>query len=443
MEILKLIYLAMQSFSSGVVSFIYSPDYIINPILIIIILIMMSQYKKIISIQRQMYGGRVKTRLRDLVASSILAGLLAGLAGSILITVLGVTFMQLSGLLTVIIFSLFLMFFVNPRYVCLSYSGGILSIFSLILAAFAAHGFVDKNDQFYKLIQSGLNFDVSGLMVIVGIMHLIEAILMWVDGHRGAVPVFMKHKGKLVGGFVMQRLWIIPILFFIVVTSSDVVGQTIATPNWWPLFGPNISKEALKTTIFAAMPLIAMLAYNDFSLSTPVVQKVRRTSIELFCFSIILLILAIISYKIYVFKYIAAIFAPLAHETLILYERLKESSGTPLWKFAEDGVIVVDTLPLSTAEKIGIKSGDKLVGINNTPVNSIEDVIQIMSNYLNYIWIDIINLKGEKRIIEFANYQGGIKELGIITVPKDDNNIVFVEENNDNLFKRITRRFKK
>jgi membrane-associated protease RseP (regulator of RpoE activity) len=128
---------------------------------------------------------------------------------------------------------------------------------------------------------------------------------------------------------------------------------------------------------------------------------------------------------------------------LILYERLKESSGVPLWKFAEDGVIVVDTIPLSPAEKIGIKSGDKLVGINNKPVNSIEDVMQIMGDYLNYIWIDVINLKGEKRLIEFANYQGGIKELGIITVPKDDNNIVFVEENNSNLFKRMTKRFKK
>lgn len=442
MEILRLIYFALQSFSTGVISFIFDPNWIINPIVLIVIFLIVSQYKGVMTIQKQMYGGRVRTRLRDMVASSMLAGILAGLAGSVIITVLGITFLKLSGLITVVVVSLILMFFVNPRYVCLSYSGGILSIFSLILAALISNGLLSDKNQIVQFIQSGLNFDVSGLLIIVAIMHLIESILMWIDGHRGAVPVFMKHKGKLVGGFVMQRLWIIPILFFILAGSSDVSGQTVATPSWWPMFGPNMSRHDLQNAIFGAYPLLAMLGYNDFSVSTPVIEKVRRTSTGLFSFSIILLILAMVSYKIYAFKFIAALFAPIAHEALILRERYKESTGKPIWRFAEDGVIVVDTIPHSPAEKIGIKSGDKLVGINNNPIKTIEDVINIMSNYFNYMWIDVVNLKGEKRLIEFANYQGRIKELGIITVPKDDNNVLFVEERNSNLFKRMKDRFK-
>lgn len=439
MEVLKLIYFALQNFSTGMIGFIFDPAWIINPLFILVLFVMISQYKNIIAIQKQMYGGLIRTKMKDLVASSILAGVLAGLAGSVIITVLGVTFLNSTGLITVVVFSLLLMFFVNTRYVCLSYSGGILSVVSLLFTALVAHGLVDKNDVFMRYIQSGLAIDVSGLMIIVAIMHLIESILLWVDGHRGAVPVFMKHKGKLVGGFVMQRLWIMPILFFIAVSGTDVIGQTVSTPHWWPLFGVNLPKNA----IFAPIALLAMLGYSDFSISTPVVQKVRRTSIELFGFSIVLLILSMISFKVYAFKYIAALFAPLAHEALILYERFKETSGRPLWNYAHDGVIVVDTIPASRAEMIGIKSGDKLIGINNTPVNCIEDVVTILGKYLSYIWIDVINIKGEKRLIEFANYQGGINELGIITVPKDDNNIVFVEDRNSNLFKRMSGRFRK
>lgn len=442
MEILKLIYFALQSFSQAVVSFIYDPDFIINPILILIILIIVSQYKRVIAIQKQMYGGRARSRLWDMVSASMLAGILAGLAGSVIITVLGITFLKLNGLIIVILLSMLLMFFVNPRYVCLSYSGGILSILSLILTTLVAHGFLDKNTQAVKFIQNQLDFDVSGLMLVVGIMHLIEAALIKIDGHRDAVPVFMKHKGRLVGGFVMQRLWVIPILFFVMAGTSDISGQTVATPHWWPLFGPNLTKEQLRNSLFAATPLLAMLGYSDFSISTPIKKKAKRTSMGLFSYSVILLILAMVSYKIHCFKYIAALFAPIAHEALILFERYKESTGSPIWSYSEDGVIVVDTIPQSTAERIGIKSGDKLVGINNMPVKSPEDIINILSDYLNYIWIDIINMNGEKRLIEFANYQGRINELGIITVPKDDKNVIFVEERNNNLFKDMMNKFR-
>lgn len=441
MGILKLVYFSLQSFSNGMISFILDPNYL--PITLLVVVLTVTQYRSIMSIQKQMYGGRIRHKLSDLVASSILAGLLAGLAGSIIITVVGVTFLKLSGLISVIVVSLLLMFFINPRYVCLSYAGGILSLISLILSGLISRGYVNKSGSIIQYMQGKLDFDVTALMVIVGIMHLLEAILMWVDGHRGAVPVFMKRNGKLVGGFVIQRLWIIPILFFILAGSVDVGGQSVATPNWWPIFGPHLSREALKNSIFTAVPLLAMLGYSDFAMSSTVVKKVRRSSIELFAFSIILLIFALLSYKLYVFKFIAALFAPLAHEGLILYERYKESSGNPLWEFSEDGIIVVDTIPSSQAEKIGIKSGDKIIQINNKPVHSIEDVMNIMSEYLTFMWIEIINMSGEKKLIECSNYVSGIRELGIITVPKDDHNIVFVEERNSNLYKRFTDRFKK
>lgn len=441
MEILKLIYFALQSFSNAMISFILDPNYL--PITLLVVVLTMTQYRNIMSIQRQMYGGRIRHRLSDLVASSILAGLLSGLAGSIIITVVGVTFIKLSGLLTVIVVSLLLMFFINPRYVCLSYSGGILSLISLILSGLISRNLINKSGSIIMYVQDKLNFDVTALMVIIAVMHLLEAILMWVDGHRGAVPVFMKRNGKLVGGFVIQRLWIIPMLFFILVSGSDIGGQSVPTPSWWPIFGPHLSQEALKNSMFAAIPLLAMLGYSDFAMSTTVVKKVRRSSIELFAFSIVLLVFALLSYKLYIFKYIAALFAPIAHEGLILYERYKESSGNPLWKFAEDGVIVVDTIPSSNAEKMGIKSGDKIIQINNKPVHSIEDVMNIMGEYLTFMWIEVINIVGEKRLIEGSNYVSGIRELGIITVPKDDHNIVFVEERDSNLFKRFAEKFKK
>lgn len=435
MDILNLVYFALQSFANGMMGFILDSNFI--PITLIVISVLFVQYRNNMMIQRQMYGGRVRTRLKDLIATSILAGILAGLGGSILITVLGITFLKLSGLITVLVLSVLLMFFVHPRFVCLSYAGGFLSVASLLLNQLINIGVFDKKNSIIIFLMDKLSFDVSALMIIVAIMHLIEAVLMFADGHRGAVPVFMKHKGKIVGGFVMQRMWIIPILFYILATSSQIDGQTVATPSWWPLFGPDMSRQMLKNSMFGAIPLLAMLGYSDFSIATPVIQKVRRSSRQLLGYSLILLILALFSYKIYVLKYLAAFFAVIGHEALIIFERYKETSGVPIWSYAEDGVIVVDTIPNSHAERIGIKSGDKLISINNTPVKSIDDVLKVLGEYLNYIWIDIVNFKGEKRLVEFSNYKDRIKELGIITVPKDDGSILLVEKNNYNIFRRF------
>lgn len=443
MELIKLAYFALVTFANGMIGFILNIDFL--PVTLLILSILLIQYRTNMNIQRQMYGGRIRTRLRDLVSASLLAGILAGLGGSMLITVIGIGFTSLTGLMTVMVFSLLLMFFINPRYVCLAYSGGILGIVSLILNQFVSAGILDKQNSIVSFISNYLNFDVSSLMIIIAIMHLLESILMAVDGHRGAVPVFMKHNNKIVGGFVMQRIWILPVLFLILMKETQMGGQSIATPGWWPLFGPNMPRQMLRDSVFGAMPLIAMLGYTDFSITTPVKQKVRRTSTKLLIYSAVLLATALISYKVYVMKYIAALFACIGHEYLILLERYKESCGDPIWGYSEDGVVVVDTIPDSHAERIGIQSGDRLISINNKPVRSVDDILQILGEYMNFIWIDVVNFKGEKRLIEFHNFRENIRELGIITVPREDGTMMLVESggNGSNLFLRLIDRFKK
>ncbi|QCX34445.1 hypothetical protein FDN13_12455 [Caloramator sp. E03] len=224
MDIFKLIYFAFKSYANAVLTFL------LDPISWIFLFIIIGQYKKFITLQQNIYGGKTKQDTKELVTTSVLFGIIAGLVGSIIMTTFGVTFYKANGLNYLILLSLLLML-ISPRYVCLSYSGGILSIIVLILSALSSKGIIVEGS-LVSNIYNALNFDVPALMAIVAIMHFMESILMWLDGNRGATPVFMKQDDEIVGAFIMQRFWIIPIILYFFMGSgisnlSDVLATLI------------------------------------------------------------------------------------------------------------------------------------------------------------------------------------------------------------------------
>ncbi|MCX7884436.1 MAG: PDZ domain-containing protein [Caloramator sp.] len=434
MDIIKLIGFAFKSYANGVVGFL------LDPVTWIFLFIIIGQYKKFVSLQQNMYGGFTKQSTKELVTTSILFGIISGLIGTIIMTTFGITFYKSNGLGYLILLSLLLML-ISPRYVCLSYSGGILSILILILSAILSTEKI-YSDSFLYSLYNALDFDVPALMAIIAVMHFMESVLMWLDGGRGAVPVFMKQGEEIVGAFIMQRFWIIPIILYFFVSKTSDISGVITTPDWWPLIKSSQLGDFAKDAVFMATPLIAMLGYSDFAVTATVEKKVKRSSVGLAIFSLMLLVLAFLATKLYFFNYIAALFAPLAHEGLILYERKREKNGKPLYKKSDDGVMVLDTMPQSPAESMGIKPGDIVMSINNKEVKEISDVDEIFNEYLNFLWVEVKNGDGKKRVLEYRDYKNVIKSLGVITIPDSVFGVPYVEEKNISVFDRIRRKLK-
>lgn len=438
MDIIKLLIFAVKSFSSGLIGMLIDPS--MWPFLFLFIYIIISQYRKVILMQEEIYGGKAKDSLKDLLSTSILFGLITGVIGSIAATVIGLTFGNTGGLYFVIVLSLLLMM-IQPRFLCLSYSGGLLSLIILIVNYLYGSGYAGNG--IVQFIHSNINFDVSALMALVAVLHLVESLLMLFDGSTGATPVFMEKDGKLQGAFIMQRFWFMPVLIYIYMKGSAAGGDVVATPAWWPVFKPAIAPNLIKNAVFAASPLLVMLGYSDFAVTTDVKSKVKRSSTGLLIFSITLLLLSYLSTKYYLFKYIAVIFAPLAHEGLILYERYRENKGIPIYSYKEDGIIVVDTIPSSPAEKMGIKPGETIVSINNIPVKNIEEAEEVFKTYLTYIWVSLMDNKGNKRTVECFDVSSGITGLGIITVPANGYGVPYVKEKEGFFERKIKKIFNK
>lgn len=424
MELLEMVFFAVKSYAISVIGFLK------DPIAWILIFTMYSQYKKASSIQKIMYGKKLKYPIGELMTTSLLFSLIAGLIGSIIITVMGITFYEFSGFMFIIVTSLILII-VNPRYLCLSYSGGIWSLLVLIITDLVDKGFISKGNIIYGFIYNNLRFDITALMAIIAILHLMEALLIRMDGYRGALPVFVKGNGKVLGAFILQRFWIIPAIIF-AAGASGILPFT----SWWPIIEPPIKGNIIRNVMFMTVPFVAMLGYGDIVISTEVRDKVKRSSRGLFIFSIVLLVLSILSSQYYIFKYIAAIFAPLAHEAFIYIERNRELRGKPKWEFREDGIIVLDTIPNTPSEAMGIKSGEIIVNINNIRIKSMEDAGNALKSYPTFVWIELMDIMGHIRTVEYKDFVNGVRSLGIITVPKDEGGLPMMRQR-EGLLKKL------
>ena len=390
---------------------------------VVFLFIIYMQYKKNVQLQEIVYG-KPKTSLNSLVLTSVLSGMVGGIVISIPMVIGGISFSQDMGMtiLYLIIISIVLMM-IEPRFVCFSYSGGILASVSLIF---------------------GLGkIDVTGILMLVALLHLLEAILIYMDGYRGAIPVFLQREdGSVSGGFSMQRFWPIPIALILFAGYGTSTGDVVSTPDWWPIIRPYIEPARLKEALFTAVPVAAILGYSEFTSSYMPKEKCKSSALKLSLFSIILLLLVIGSSYVHALIYLAAIFAPVGHELFIWYEKRLERSRPSLFSYEDKGLKVLDTMPDGAGEKMGIQPGDTVIAINNREISSEDGLNKFFDNYVNYIWVDVKNRLGEIRTIEFKDYKNGVDSLDVIIVPDNKDNLITVKEQSGyikRLFSKITK----
>lgn len=380
-------------------------------VLLLLAFVLYRKNRKTIIMQKMIIGQKVSTAF-ELTVSQIVLGIFGGVMASLIMSYLGILFSEDSGIELIFLVSMFFMF-LNPRFICFSYSGAALGISSLIFL------------QLSKMLNiphlNFLNIDIPALMAMVAILHLVEGFLVMIDGDRGYVPVFTNRDDKIIGGFVLQRYWILPIALFVMLSSKSLSGIAqggTPMPNWWPLVKTSIPKYILNTAIITLIPFYGVVGYNSVTFTKTKKEKKITSGIFIIIYSLILFVLSQLAVINIFFKILVLAFAPIGHEAMLYIQKYLEIKGDPRYISNEEGIMVLDVAKDSIANEMGIKSGDLLIQVNDKEIKSEEDIVKSIGQMYGHISFKIKNDMGRLKTVTYDRLTS-YEKLGIVFVPKN------------------------
>jgi len=287
------------------------------------------------------------------------------------------------------------------RFICFAYSGGLLSLISLIF------GWPE--------------LDVASLLGLIAVLHCVESILMLMSGHINSFPVAVRQpSGRLVGGYSLQMFWPLPLLalVFIPHIAGGTASGGIAMPSWWPLIRPAGTDNLSQLTLYMT-PLLAGLGYGDLAVTMPPKQKARDSAIRLLGYSLVLLGLAWLGSKVPALLPLGVLFAPLGHEMLIVIANQREQEGKPLFAHDGPGLMIMEVLDGSLAERAGLRPHDIILTVNGQEVETIAQLGTILQSEPQVV-MTIMRGHYTSTVVLVLPIDGGPQQLGALMVPSQD-----------------------
>ncbi len=359
----------------------------INPFFWLVVVIVFMQYRRAVNMEKKLFGQPINSVWKQ-TFYSIFYGLIGGLFGSVFLLFLCIS-LESIGIVYLWPVAI-LLFLFNPRFLCFAYAGGIVAVVALALRVL--HPVLPFLENI-GILSGLLNIHLPSLLTLVGILHLTEALLIYMSGHKGASPIYLKTaEGDVVGGYSMQRFWPLPLMglwaMVVAETSSAFVGS-IPMPEWWPLLGTVMSPGGGERILYMMLPLVAGLGYSDLAVSSRPNDKRVKSARYLALYSILLTILAV-SAVFWSFMIIpAALMAPLGHELLIKQGNREEFSRAPLFSPTDQGVIVMAVVPGSPAAQAGLQEGDQVKAVNRVPVHSEQHFLELLRLHYQQVLLTV------------------------------------------------------
>jgi hypothetical protein len=270
-----------------------------------------------------------------------------------------------------------------------------------------------------------------------------ESLLIVLDGYKDSLPVWVEHTMfKPVGAYLMQKMWPIPLVVLVIpeASASLASGGGVSMPEWWPLFKPqNVAQ------VFVLLPIVAILGYGDIAITQLPKERTRESGFWLGVYSLSILIMAVVSSRVYWMKYVASVSAPLFHELLIVLSKRGQMKGKPAFTVPWRGLRVLEVFPESPGEKMGLQRGDILLSMNGKNINSQDMLYEVLSKCTYFIWAEV-RRRDKVVTLEYQDYQNAIENLGVIFVPRNTGRYFRMEEQKGivfRLWKRMQHKLKK
>ncbi len=385
-------------------------------ILLILLLIFYFKNKKIAAMQKIMVGGSVESAV-ELTLSQFVFGIFGGIVGSIILNLCGVVFNENCRIEVLFITSIILMT-IKPSFVCFSYSASVLGLISIILKIIAM--IIPNADYTYIF-----NLDILYIMIFVGVMHVVEGILVFLDGHRGAFPILIKRNNEIWGGYSLKRYWILPVAIMIIGNTGNIYSDynnipLSEIPSYWSMFKSEEQINILNTAFLSLFSFYAVSGYSSVTYTRSKREKAVLSGIYIFSYGIFLILAAQIARIGISGEIFVVIFAPVAHELMLKFQRTSEMKRQPKFISDDNGLVVLEVGNDSRLKEFNIGVNSKIISINDEYIECEKDIYTILKKNLHKAVIKIKDCDG---VIKDIDYVHDNNRLGVLLVPllKEEN----------------------
>ena len=379
-------------------------------ILLILLLIFHFKNKKRAAMQKMMVGSSVESAL-ELTLSQFIFGVLGGIIGSVILNLCGVVFNENCRIEVLFIASVILTA-IRPSFVCFSYSASVLGLISIVLSIIAK---IIPNADYTHIFK----LDILYVMIFVGVMHVVEGIMVFLDGHRGAFPILIRKEDKILGGYSLKRYWVLPLAIMIMGNMSNIYSEynsisIFEIPNYWSMFKSSEQIEMLKTLFLSIISFYAVVGYSSVTYTKTKREKAVSSGLYIFSYGILLILVSQAARIGIAGEIFVVIFAPAAHELMLKLQRDSEMKRKPKFVSDENGLVVLEIGTDSRMNEFNISVNSKIISVNNECIECEKDIYSILKKNLHKA---IIKIKDCDGVIKEINYTHDNNRLGILLVP--------------------------
>ena len=375
----------------------------------IAILIVVLQIRKQIMIERRMHLVQVHSYW-DQLWRVIFGGAIGGISISAFFILVG-TSLTIDMLIILWAVSLLLALF-RVRWLCFAYAGGILGILHVIARVWT--NLSGQSENAFRWIELLSTLHISSLFLLIGILHIIEALFVYIWGGKMAIPLFFRGKrGRPIGGFFLQGSWPIPILIF---TPVGVL-QTGWDNAWMVLAFP------------------VMIGFSVWTTSNLVERKVRRSSSRLLLYGVAMILIGITAntYDEIWIIVLGSLVSIGIHEWIVQWAKREEELKRPLFAHDHRGLKVLSTYSVPTVLNSDILSGDIIHRVNGQKVMTVAEFHEAFRLNSAFVKLEVVDHRGELKLIERAINAQENHLLGLFFAPSDDA-MYYVDEREGGIF---------
>lgn len=245
-------------------------------------------------------------------------------------------------------------------------------------------------------------FQFVTFALLIGMLMLAEALLVLRAKPNHMYPsLTLGNRGVWFGQQQLKRLAIIPFVLFI------PANETTNFSPFLPYF------ELGNSTYFLAVVpfLIGVQIMSRTDMIQSLQSKIGRQKLTL---SIIVLMIAIVSYFYYALSIVAIIVAIIGSEWITYRNRMRNKHGTAVLAPANNGLKVLATLPGSRAEELEILPGEVISKVNGINITNSQQFYKALQQSGAFFKLDVIDMNDEVRFIQSAFFAEDHHELGLI-----------------------------